>query len=93
MWGGGGTAPSFLTLALDVGEWLASRSRRFPSGERAPGTHCIRGWLGPWASLGAVKETKFLQCMESNPGNAGRSQPLYRLSYPHSTARDMGKHF
>jgi len=35
-----------LTLALDVGEWWASRPGRFTPGERAPGTHCIEGWVG-----------------------------------------------
>jgi hypothetical protein len=31
--------PSFLNSAVDGGEWPASRSDRFSSGERAPGTH------------------------------------------------------
>jgi hypothetical protein len=39
-------APLFLTSALDGGEWSSSRSGRFTSGERAPGTHSIEGWLG-----------------------------------------------
>jgi hypothetical protein len=34
----------FLTSALAGGEWSASR---FTSGERAPGTHRIGGWVGP----------------------------------------------
>jgi hypothetical protein len=44
--GSGGTAPSFLTLALDGGEWLPSRTGRFTPEERALGTHWIRGWSG-----------------------------------------------
>jgi hypothetical protein len=34
--------PSFLTLALDGGEWSDSRSDRFSSRKRAPDTH----WIG-----------------------------------------------
>jgi hypothetical protein len=33
----------FLTSALDGGEFSASRPGRFTPGERAPGTHWIRG--------------------------------------------------
>jgi hypothetical protein len=36
-----------LTSALDGGEWSASRPGRFTPRERAPGTHWIRGWVGP----------------------------------------------
>jgi hypothetical protein len=38
----------FLTLALDGGEWSASHFGHFILGERAPGIHWIRGWVGPW---------------------------------------------
>jgi hypothetical protein len=34
---------AFLTCALDEGEWSVSHAGRFTSGERAPGTQCIRG--------------------------------------------------
>jgi hypothetical protein len=54
--GGGGTAPPFLTSALDGGEWSASCSRRFTSGEIPPGTHWIRGCVGPRAGLDAVEK-------------------------------------
>jgi hypothetical protein len=37
---------SFLTSALDVGEWPA-----LCPGERTPGTHCTGGWVGPRAGL------------------------------------------
>jgi hypothetical protein len=53
--GSGGIAPPFLTLTLDGCEWSASRPGRFTLGEKAPGTHCIRGWVGPRASLDAVE--------------------------------------
>jgi hypothetical protein len=35
------------TLALDGGEWSASRPGRFTPRERAAGTHWIGGWVGP----------------------------------------------
>jgi hypothetical protein len=53
--GSGGIAPPFLTSALDGGEWSASRLGHFIPGERAPGTHCIGGWVGPRAGLYAVE--------------------------------------
>jgi hypothetical protein len=53
--GSGSIAPTFLTLALDGGEWLASQSDCFTPEERAPGTHCIGGWVGPRANRYAVE--------------------------------------
>jgi hypothetical protein len=42
---------SFLTSALDGGEWSASRpSRALPLG-KDPGNHCTGVWVGPRASL------------------------------------------
>jgi hypothetical protein len=38
-----------LTSALDGGEWSVSRTGRFTSSERAPGTVWIGGWVGPRA--------------------------------------------
>jgi hypothetical protein len=46
----------FFTSAVAGGEWLASRPCRFISGERAPGTHWIGGWVGP----GRRREEKIL---------------------------------
>jgi hypothetical protein len=60
IWGSGGIAPLFLTLALDEGEWSASRSGRFNPGERARGAHWIGDWVGPRASLNAVHKRKIL---------------------------------
>jgi len=34
--------------------WVILRPGRFTSRERAPGTHCIAGWVGPTAGLDAV---------------------------------------
>jgi hypothetical protein len=47
-----------LTLALDEGEWSASRSGRFTPRERPPGTHWIGGWVGPRADPGRGDEEK-----------------------------------
>jgi hypothetical protein len=60
---------SFLTSALDGGEWSASRpGRAFTPGERTPGTHCTGGWVGPRAGLDTEARGKIL-CpgRESNP--------------------------
>jgi hypothetical protein len=66
---------SFLTLALDGGEWSASRPCRFTYGERAPA-----GWVGPRASLDAVAKRQIHHpWRESNPGHAARN--LYWLNF------------
>jgi hypothetical protein len=41
------TSVHSLTLALDGGEWSASHPSHFTPRERAPGTHCIGGLVGP----------------------------------------------
>jgi hypothetical protein len=57
-----------LTLALDGGEWSASRPGHFTPRERAPGTHWIGGWVGPRALLDAVAKIKIPSPhQESNP--------------------------
>jgi hypothetical protein len=48
------------TLALVRGEWSASRPGRFISGEGAPCTHWIGGWVGPRTGLDDVKKRTFL---------------------------------
>jgi hypothetical protein len=68
MWGSGGIAPSFLTSALDGGEWSASRPCRFAPGKGAPVTHWIGNWVGSRVGLDAVEKRKNLHCRESNPG-------------------------
>jgi hypothetical protein len=74
-----------LTSALDVGEWSASRLGRFASGERALGTHWIRGWVGPRADLDTVEEREdFLILPETEPRPSSSKPSLYRLSYPGS---------
>jgi hypothetical protein len=41
MWGSGGIVPPFLTLALDGGEWSASRPCRFIPREIVPRTQWV----------------------------------------------------
>jgi hypothetical protein len=60
---------------------ITPRPRSTP-GERAPGTHCIGGWVGPRAGLDAEVRGKVLcLCRGSNPCHPVRSQTLYWLSY------------
>jgi hypothetical protein len=80
----------FLTSALAGGEWSASRPGRFTSEDRAPGTHWIRGFGNPRAALDDVEKRKFLTLLglELRPlSRPARSQSLYRLRYPGSSAR------
>jgi hypothetical protein len=76
--------PPLLTAALDGSERSNSHTGGFTPGERASGTHWIRGWVGPRADLGAVEKRKIFSCRESNPGHPARSPSLYRLTYPNS---------
>jgi hypothetical protein len=63
-----------LPRALDGGEWSASRPGRFTSGDRAPGTHWIGGWMGSRAGLDAVtKRENPCPARESNPDRPSRS--------------------
>jgi hypothetical protein len=81
---------TFLTSVLVGGEWSASRPGYFSPGERAPGTHWIRGWVDPIAGLDGVEMIKFftLPGLEFRTlGRSARSQSLYRLSYPGSIIR------
>jgi hypothetical protein len=53
----------------------------YPQG-KTPGTHWIRGWVGPRAGLDAEARRKILcLCWGSNPSRPVRSQTLYWLSY------------
>jgi hypothetical protein len=51
--------PHFLTLAI-AAEWSAPRPYHFTPGERAPGTYCMGGWVGPRDGLDDIKKRKFL---------------------------------
>jgi hypothetical protein len=77
----------FLTSALVGVEWSASHPGRFTSGERAPSTHWIGGWVGPRAGLDDVEKRKLLTLpgLELRPlGHPARIQSLYRLVFPGS---------
>jgi hypothetical protein len=54
VWGSEGIAASFVTSALDGGDWSTSRPCRFTPGEVAPGTHSKGIWVGPRADLNGV---------------------------------------
>jgi hypothetical protein len=56
----GGTAPTFLTSALDGVEWLASLSRPLYSWERSSGTHWVGGWVGLRAYQYVAEKRKML---------------------------------
>jgi hypothetical protein len=60
---------AFLTSALDGCEWSASRPGRFTARERAPGTHCIGGWVGHRYSLNTMVKREILRARLSS-GNA-----------------------
>jgi hypothetical protein len=64
--------------------WVVSITPRprFTPWERAPGTHCTGGGVGPRAGVDAEVGGKILcPCRGSNPGPPFRSQTLYWLSY------------
>jgi hypothetical protein len=77
--GSGGIAPTFLTSALDGGEWSTSRPCRFTPGKGPSGSR----WMGGWVDPTKVKRI-ILYCRESNPGRPARSLSLYRQSCPGS---------
>jgi hypothetical protein len=82
-----------LPSALDGGEWSASRRRPLYPRERAPGTHWIRGWVGPRAGLNAVEKRK-ISCRgrEVNSGRLSHIPLLHRLSYPGSWGDSTATH-
>jgi hypothetical protein len=84
-WGSGGIAHAFLTSTLDGGELSASIPDRFTPRERAPGTHCIGGCVGPRVGLDAVVKRKIPSlCRHSNPQSSISYSSAIPLSYPRS---------
>jgi len=55
---------TFLTLALDGGEWSASCRR-----EETPGTYFIGGWLGPTAGLDVTVKRKISALLPIEPSH------------------------
>jgi len=69
---------AFLTLALDGGEWSASRPGRFILRGKTPGTHCIGDWVDPGAGLDAMAKRKnHCHFEESKPCRPAQSQLIY----------------
>jgi hypothetical protein len=79
----------FLISALDEGEWLASRPGRFTPRERAAGTHQVRGWVSPRASLDMVSKSQPVIEPRSSDRPV-RGQSLYRLSYADTQVKTTG---
>jgi hypothetical protein len=76
-----------LTSALVGGEWSASSPGRITPGEKAPGIHCIGGWMGPRIGLNDVERRKILPLLGLELRllcRPARNQSLYRLRYPGS---------
>jgi hypothetical protein len=81
--------PLFLTSALDGGEWSASHPCHFTTGERAPGTHWIGGWVGPKPALDDMEERKILPLpgIEPQPSSSdGKVTFLYMKQTLSNTA-------
>jgi hypothetical protein len=65
--GSGGIAQPLLISELDGDKWSVSRPGCFNLGERAPGTHWKRGWVGIRASLDALEWKHLLPLVEIDP--------------------------
>jgi hypothetical protein len=72
---------------LDGGEWSPSHPCRFTSGEGAPGTQRTGGWVGPRASLDAVKKRLSCPCPELNPTAIGLQKVASGLILDITTVR------
>jgi hypothetical protein len=72
---------SFLTSALDGGEWSASRPGRTLPREKIPGTLWIGGWAGLRAGLD-TEEKSFRLCWGSNLGRPVCSQNTILTELP-----------
>lgn len=66
MSGSGVLAPPFLTSEAEGSEWSSSRLGRLISGNRALGTHWIKGSVGPRGCLDVMKRKISEPCQESN---------------------------
>jgi hypothetical protein len=69
---------SFLTSALNGGEWSASRPGRVYPRKMTPCTHCIGGWVGLRAGLDTEARGKNpLPLPASNPSRPVCSQTVH----------------
>jgi hypothetical protein len=64
-----------LTSSLTAGEWSPSRPGRFTPEEKTPGTHWIRGWVGPQSQSGRLGEEKILDA-------TGTRTPDFLIAHP-----------
>jgi hypothetical protein len=80
-----------LLLILDLGTrwgWVVrvKPRPRFSPGERTPGTHCTRGWVGPRAGLDTEATGKIISPLPGfepqSPGRSARSQTIHWLNFP-----------
>jgi len=63
------------------GGWSTPRPGRFTP-RRRPGTYCIEGWVGPRAGLDGCRKSQPIGIRSTD--RPGRSESLYRQSYPGS---------
>jgi hypothetical protein len=85
---------SSTVLDLDIrSRWVASSTPRplCPWGI-VPGIHWIGGWLGPRATLDAVKRDKSCPFRQSNPGRRTRSLSLSPLLLPDGNEENHNKY-
>ena len=76
---------SFLTSALDVGEWLTPRPGRFTSDKKDPLSVVQKDGWAPWLVWTGIKNTKSLAPSRVRTQNGPvRSDLLYRLRYAYS---------
>jgi hypothetical protein len=66
-------APTFVTTAVDEGDWRASRHYGFTTGDIALGTHCIGSWVDHRGGLDTGEEKNTPPCRLSNRGCSAHS--------------------
>jgi hypothetical protein len=83
---------SFLTSALEGGEWSASRpGRALPPGKEPPVPIVEEaGWAPQPVWTQRLEEKILCLCRRSNPGRRVRSRTQYWLSYPGSRIYNVG---
>jgi hypothetical protein len=70
--------------------WSTSRLGRCTPGERALGTHCIAGWVGPRAGLDSAENRTFsFSCRIWNPDLPARNPLLHWLAIPDTYCRPV----
>jgi hypothetical protein len=77
-----GITPSFLTLALDGGKLVSFMPLSPYSWGKSPGTHWIRGWMGPRTGLDTMEKRIILPLLgvEPQPYSLFESH-LFNISY------------